>query len=194
MEYSQLIEEQKAAPEEKKGLYRSVVAGTCLGASVQAQFAGKLEAADSIDDFIESIFADRAMTTERVWSYIARTRENAEWASVLEPDAVTVLAEPRNGATLLEPADEETEAVNLPIGEVSRAYLFHDGSFNREITRFVGTVNGRYQCGDLLLDGRYDVHERNGDVFFEKWAYTDFGAREGEIEHRIACAACGGKH
>ena len=84
-------------------------------------------------------------------------------------------------------------AVKLPLGEVTRAYLFHDGSFNRDITRFVSTVNGRYRCGNLELDGRYDVHEKDGSVFFEKWEYDETGARVGEIEQRIACAACGGK-
>ena len=56
-----------------------------------------------------------------------------------------------------------------------------------------GTVNGHYRCGAIELDGRYDVHEKDGAVFFEKWAYDEMGGRVGDIEQRIACAACGGK-
>lgn len=192
MDYSQLIKEQKSAPEDKRALYRAVVAGTCLGSAVQPQFADKLDKAASFDDFIEGIFADSAMTTERAWAYIARTRDVAEWAHILGPDDETAFDEPRNGATLLEPLGEIV-AASLPLGEVTHAYLFHDGSFNRDITRFVGTVNGHYRCGAIELDGRYDVHEKDGAVFFEKWAYNEMGGRVGDIEQRIACAACGGK-
>lgn len=179
---------------EERGLYRDVLSATALGGRISPRFASDLEAASSVDDFIERIYDDPDMHQERAWAYIAKRRDEDDWARRLGYDDADDFGETREGSSLIEPADGDTSPVIYPVPDSRRAYLFHDGTFNREIARLVGSLDGRYRCGALDLQGRFDVYERNGSLFFERWEYNELGAREGEIEYRLACAACGGKH
>lgn len=174
-------------------LYRDVVSATTLGGAVQPRFAAHLEAAASADDFIERIYNDADLRQERAWAYIAKRRDEDDWARRLGYDAADDFGGLWEGSALIRPAAGEAKPFSYPVPDSRRAYVFHDGSFNREIARLVGSLDGNYRCGNLELRGRFDVYERNGSLFFERWEYNGFGARVGDIEHRLACAACGGK-
>ncbi|MBQ9042833.1 MAG: hypothetical protein IJ111_08455 [Eggerthellaceae bacterium] len=157
---------------EERELYRDVLSATALGGQVSPRFASKLEAAHSADEFIELVYDDPDMRQERAWAYIAKRCDEGDWAQRLGYDGADNFGELRNGPSLIEPADPDTSPVIYPVPDSRRAYLFHDGAFNREIAWLVGSLDGHYRCGSLDLRGRFDVYERNGSLFFERWSTT----------------------
>lgn len=193
MDITQLEAAAAQAAGVRRELYRDVVAATTLGGRVTPGFSEKLAAAATVDEFIESVYEDDGLRQERAWAYIARRRDEGDWARRLGYDAADDFGGLLAGDGLIRPIDGATAPVPFPVPGARRAYLFHDGTFNREIARLVGTLDGDYRCGSLELRGRFDVYERNGSLFFERWEYDELGARVGDIARRLACAACGGK-
>ena len=72
MNYQDLKEQTAAKPEAQLDDYKKLFSLACVGGQVKDRLKVHLEAAENIDEFYATMYADDACRFENVWGYYAK--------------------------------------------------------------------------------------------------------------------------
>lgn len=171
-EFKALID---AMDEEERKEHLKVFPLACLGGSILPEYEKHAEAANSLEEFYDLVFADDDLRFTKIWAVISRMKDPS-WIERFEYVDVARRIKAKHGVPLI---GENVGFSLFPASLVGspNVYVFEDAAFNEAGCEYYMAFTGKFECVGIQLDGTYDVFRVGNNIIFEKWDFDTAGMR-----------------
>lgn len=167
-----------SVPERDRRDYSKLRQYACIGGSVWPHYEGHLQAASSLRDFFEAIYADDACRFDNAWAYWAKMQRK-RWTERFEPVRMMHDVLFTANGILIEKDGLEL-VIAIPVtGKRKRAdvLVFPENGFNEAAAEQVASINGKFACAGMEFDGTFDLFVSDRALIFEEWQLDKMGYR-----------------
>lgn len=188
MDFTRFKELMDEVPERDRRDYAKLRQLACIGGKVWPQYEAHLEAATTLCEFFEGIYADDACKMNNAWAYWARM-QHKRWADRFEPERMMRDVVFTANGVLIEKDGLEV-VISVPVsGKRKRAdvLVFRENGFNEAAAEQVASINGAFTCSDMSFDGTYDIFVSDRLLIFEEWELDTLGYRKNDKRASKSC-------
>lgn len=181
MDYTEFKDLMDNVPVRDKRDYSKLRQYVCIGGNVWPQYEKHLEAATTLREFFEAIYADDACKFDNAWAYWANMQRK-RWVERFDPERMMRDVQFTANGILIEKDGFEL-VIAVPVsGKRKRAdvYVFPENGFNEAAAVQVASVNGAFTCAGMVFDGTYDIFVSDRALIFEEWELDKMGYRKND--------------
>ena len=168
MECLRLKEQIAQAPVASRVMLDKVYMYTTAGDQVLPEFAEYLEAADSYQDFVESIYRDESQLNTLLWAECAKFKRR-NWLQFFEPKMLIQNVRMKTDGVPLQFGSGVMLAPTGSRDNIANVYVYPSGGFNTKAAEFVTSVGGTFTMLDYEFCGIYGLYKYRGSVILEEW-------------------------